>query len=98
MKRAGKSFSCLWLLIHWLLNKTTVALGENSWKRNYFIDGKHGMENFNTTDLRRFSWLGKPHMHKKIIVKSHSKNNTWYIQQQLTDPLNPNKFKIWELK
>ena len=29
-----------WLLIHWLFNKRTVPLGENSCKFNYFIDGK----------------------------------------------------------
>ena len=34
-------------------------MGENSCKRNYFIDVKHSMENLNTTDLHRFSWIGK---------------------------------------
>ena len=66
-----------WLLIHGLFNKRTVPY---RWKkthatvrRTYFTDGKHGMENFNTTDLRRFSWLEKPYMDKKNTVKSHSK-------------------------
>ena len=47
-------------------------MGEKSCKRNYFIDGKHGMNNFNTTGLCRFSWLGKLYMHKENTVKSHS--------------------------
>ena len=34
------------------------------------MDGKHGMENFDTTDLRRFSWLGKLYIHKKNTAKS----------------------------
>ena len=38
----------------------------------FFIDGKHSMENFNITDLRRFSLLGKPYMHKRNTVKIHS--------------------------
>ena len=36
-----KAISCPWLFIHLLFNKRTVPLGENSSKRNYFIDGKH---------------------------------------------------------
>ena len=40
-KRAGKTFSCPWLLIHWSVNKRT------------------SMDNFNTTYLLGFSWLGK---------------------------------------
>ena len=52
-------------------------MGENSCKRTYFIDVKHSMEKFDITDLHRFSWLGKPYMHKKTAVKSPltSKNN-----------------------
>ena len=69
MKRAGKTFSCPWLLIHWLFNKRTIPIRENSCKLNCFIDGKYSMENFNITDLRRFSWLGKPYRHKKTTVK-----------------------------
>ena len=74
MKRAGKAFSYPWLFIHLLFNKRTVPLGENSSKSNYFIDGKHSMDNVNTTELHRFSQLGKPYMHKKTTVKSHSNN------------------------
>ena len=44
MKRADETFSCLRLLIPRLFNKITVPLGENSCKRNYFIDGKHSMD------------------------------------------------------
>ena len=40
-----------------IINKRTVPLGENSTKRNYVIDGKYGMVNFNNTELHRFhSW------------------------------------------
>ena len=68
------------LFVHLLFNKRTVPLGENcSSKCNYFIDGKHSMDNFNTTKLHRFSYLAKLYMHKKATVKSHliqtSKNN-----------------------
>ena len=59
-------------LFHLLFNKGSVPLGENSSNRNYFIDGKHSMDNFNTTESHRFSWLGKLCMHKKATVKSHS--------------------------
>ena len=54
-----------------------LVMEENSCKRNYFIDGKHCMENFNTTDLQRFSWLGKPNIHKKMTVNliQSSKNS-----------------------
>ena len=55
-----------------IINRRTVALGENSSKGNYFIDGKHSMDNFITTELHKFSKLGKPYMHKKLTVKSHS--------------------------
>ena len=55
IKRAGKAFSCPWLFIHLLFNKRTAPLVENSSKRNYFIDGKHNMDNFNTTELHGFS-------------------------------------------
>ena len=51
MKRAGKAFSCPWLFTHLLLNKRTVPFGENSSKRIYFIDGKHSMDNSDTTEL-----------------------------------------------
>ena len=54
MKRAGKAFSCPWLLIYPLFKKRTVPLGENSRKPNYF-DGKHGMGNLDIPYLRRFS-------------------------------------------
>ena len=57
MKIAGKAFSCPWLFVHLLFNKRTVPLGENSSKRNDFIDGKHCVGNFNTTELHRFSSL-----------------------------------------
>ena len=53
VKRAGKTFSCPELFIHLLFNKRTIPLRENSSKRNYFIDGKHSMDNFNTTDLQK---------------------------------------------
>ena len=36
------------------LTKELYPLGENLSKRNYFIDVKYGMDNFNTTDLHRF--------------------------------------------
>ena len=38
-----------------LFNKRTVPLGKDSSKRNYFIDGRHSIYNFNTTELHRFS-------------------------------------------
>ena len=57
-----------------IIKLRTVPLGENSCKRNYFIDDKVSMEKFNTTDLHRFSWLEKLYMyvHKKTTVRSHS--------------------------
>ena len=55
MKGAGKIFSCPRLFTYPLFRKRNAPPGENSGKRNYFIDGKHSMGNFNTTDLRRFS-------------------------------------------
>ena len=62
--------SVIFLLMQ--LHKRSVPLGENSCKRsNYFIDGKHGMENLNTKDLCKFSWLEKPYTHKKNTVKSN---------------------------
>ena len=59
MKRGGikHSVNCPWFLILSLFNKITAPLGENSCMRNYFIDGKHGMEEFNSPDLHKFSWL-----------------------------------------
>ena len=65
MKRTGKTFSCSWLLIHGLFNKRTVPLGENSCKRNYCIDGKHSVENFDTV-------AGKTVHAQENTVKSHS--------------------------
>ena len=44
MKRAGYTFIFPWLFIYPLFKKRTVPLGENSCKRNYFIDGKHSTE------------------------------------------------------
>ena len=55
MTTAGKTISCPWLFINLLFNKRTAPMGENSSKRNYFYDGKHRMDNFNTTKLQRFS-------------------------------------------
>ena len=46
MKRAGNTFRCPLLFIYPPFKKRAVPLGENSCKRNYFIDGKHGMGNF----------------------------------------------------
>ena len=46
--KTGKAFSCPWLLIHRFFNKRILSLRENSFKPYYFIDGKHGVENFNT--------------------------------------------------
>ena len=60
------------LLIHVLFNKRTVPLGGHSSKHSYFINGKHSMDNFNTTDLHRLSWLGNLFMHEKTTVRSHS--------------------------
>ena len=37
-----------------------------------FTDGKHCIDNFNTTDLHIFSLLGKSYMHKKTTVIFHS--------------------------
>ena len=59
MKKAGKAFSCAWLFIHLLFNKRTVPLGENSSKRDYCIDGKHIMVNFDTTELTKIFIAGK---------------------------------------
>ena len=83
--RAGKAFSCQWLFIPFFFIKRTLPLGENSSKCNYFIDGKHSIDNFNTTELQRFSKLGKPYIHKKTTVKSHSKNknNELCVKQNL---------------
>ena len=36
MKIADNIFSCPWLLIHQLFNKSTIPLGKNSCKRTYF--------------------------------------------------------------
>ena len=47
------------------------------------------MENFNATDLRRISWLGKPYMHKKNTVKSHSNK-----QEYLVTPGNPQRCNL----
>ena len=74
MKRAGKVVSCPSLFIHLLFNKRATPLVENSSKHNNFnnfIDGKHCMDNFNTTKLHRFSWFGQlcMYMHKKITAK-----------------------------
>ena len=55
MKRAGKTFSCPRLFIYLLFKKRTGPLGENSWKRNYFINGKHSMGKFDSPGLHRFS-------------------------------------------
>ena len=70
MKRAGKKFSYLWLFIYKLFKKRTVPLRENSHKRNYFLDGKQSIGNFDTQDLQRFSLLGKLYMYGKSTVKS----------------------------
>ena len=62
MKRAGKAFtdSCPWLFIHLLFN-TRIALTANmSWTTLI------------PQELHRFSKLGKPYMHKKATVTSHS--------------------------
>ena len=45
MRRAGKTFSCPWLLIHQLLHHWEET---HASVINYFIDGKRGMENFNS--------------------------------------------------
>ena len=58
------------LFIELLFNKGTVPFGENSSTSNYFVDGKHSMEHFNTTELHRISKLGKPYMHKETTVNS----------------------------
>ena len=77
MKTAGKAFSCLWLFIHLSFNKRAYPLGENLSKRNYFLDGKHSMDNFNTTELHRLFWLGEPYMRKKTTLNliQTNKNN-----------------------
>ena len=63
MKTSGKTFSCPWLLIHRLFNKKLYHW-ETDAMRNYVIDVKHCMENFDTTDLhtllKRVSWFNKP--------------------------------------
>ena len=71
MKRCGKVFSRPWLMIHRLFNKRTVSLGENCCNCDYLLMANI-MDNFNTTDLHRFLWQGKPYMHKETTVKSHS--------------------------
>ena len=66
------------LLEYFFFNKHSavhVPLGENSRKRNYFIDGKQSTENFSVTNLRRLSWLGNQCMHKKNTVKSYLEHN-----------------------
>ena len=68
MIRAVNIFSCPLLFIYPLFEKRAVPLGENSCKRNYFIDGKHGMGNFDTPYLQRFSKVGKSYMRKKTTV------------------------------
>ena len=55
MRRADKTFSCPWLFIYPLFKKRAVPLGENSYERNYFLDAKQNMGNFDTPDLHRFS-------------------------------------------
>ena len=76
MKRAGKTLSFPWLFIYRLFNRT-VPLWENSCKRNYFIDGKQTMGNFDTPDLQRFWWMQKSHRLKKLLLNllQTSKNN-----------------------
>ena len=54
-----------------IINKKTVPLGGKLFQA-CVIDGKHGMDNFNTTDLHRVSQLGQPYVHKKTTIKSHS--------------------------
>ena len=55
MKRAGKTFSRRWLFIYPLFKKRTVPQGENSYKLNYFLDGRLCMGNFDALDLHGFS-------------------------------------------
>ena len=57
MKRASKAFSCPLQLSHLLFNKRSLSSGENLSKRNYFIEDKYGVENFDTTELHRFSYI-----------------------------------------
>ena len=53
------------------------------------------MENCNTIDLHRLSWLGKPYMYKKTAVISHLDKQMIH-QTTLTYLLSPNKFqKLW---
>ena len=72
MKKADKAFSCVWLFVDLLFSKRTLPLGEISSKRKHCIDGKYSMDNFNTTQLHRFTLLGKLYMHKKTTVEPHS--------------------------
>ena len=55
MRRAGKTFSCALLFIYPLFKKRTVPLGENSYKHNYFLDGKQEKGRFDIPDLYRSS-------------------------------------------
>ena len=48
-----------------IINKRMVPLEENSCKRNYFIDGKYSMKNFNTTDLPNFHGRKTIHAQEK---------------------------------
>ena len=68
MNKAGNTFSCHFLFIYPLFEKRAAALGKNSCKRNYFINGKHGMGNFGTPYLQRFSKMRKFYIHKKTTV------------------------------
>ena len=45
---------------------------EKTWKRHYFIEGTHIMENFNTPD---FHLVGKSDMYRKTNLFQTSKND-----------------------
>ena len=64
-ERAGKIIQFSMLVDPLIFNKRIVSSGENSCKRNYFLDGKQNVENFNTTDL-----------HKKVRITSDIPNKT----------------------
>ena len=55
------------------LNKITVPLGENSSKRNYFIDGKHSLDIFNTTLINNHGQLDAlPALKKHRLISGKS--------------------------
>ena len=85
MKTAGKTFSCPLLFIYPLFQKKTVPLGENAYKRNYFLMANKVWEILiPQTCIDFHDWENRTCTRKVLLnVFQTSKINKLYIKQNL---------------